>query len=982
MNKLTKLLSVFVIAGAVSAGVATLAGCGHKHEVEKHDAVAATCTTVGYSSDYYTCSAPECAGKYYSDEACTKEIDLATITIAATGHSATKHDAKAATCTEVGYSSAYYTCSGTECAGKYYSDEACTTAISIATITIDATGHTEVFTDKGDGTHGITCEHNDLTETTEAHADADNDGKCDKCKALFFAPGKFYNMYYGTETLIEIKAGGKVVFSENEYALSAITEDETTHALSATFTVNNGSSDVEYTLTKTETGYKLSYLYYGYEMAKDLIPVPATYAEALEDFAGVYSLGAEYKYTSGGDYYKLNAISLTEDGKVIYTAIKVNEDGSAIDGAKAVTRIEDVSSSAVKYNKFSASSMTFTATSANCATVEFVFGYDDTNVVTLTKTADAAPVVPADMGLTAFTQYANADESYSLLVKEEGAFSLNGSYSTKLISGNATDGYLIQTTDSSYEYVNFVLKINATDNTVDLYDAAGTTKIDTLSVKVQNIPTLAVSDITASEPTLNTSPLVDVFNSSYAYYKIATAGWYYFGSGDTQNITIYTKVADHEVDVTQGVVKVYAGFASKGVQLAAGDIIAVSAYGDYSIIAVVESTNKDDVYVTEFEGFTAEQYGTYTGEYEKWGSPATLEIEISASGITYDGYTANVIAYNGDDYLVEVYGYAIKFSFNNDGNIVVEYDNWNDTENCTAVKGGTSGGEEGGEETVTEIENGGNLVLGSNEITSYESCAATVYLTVSDTLPAGKYKLEFNYLYFNTLKINNVAMENVGAKYTYNIELKAGDSIPVSFEYGDSYVTVSVSVAEEEAIVGKNTVQAGKSGSAEITFNVPGTYTLTYDSDADNVYYIMVGGAMVFSGKNFTVTDSVTIVVYANDNSTTSSFTIAVAEESGEEGGETESGLKLGENTISEFDSVFWTATVTFTATEAGTYTFDFVNVYASSTVSTINGTALELDSYTGAATHTLTLEANQTITIIVEQNMSYDDIIITITKA
>ncbi|MGN0807890.1 MAG: hypothetical protein ACI4MN_05550 [Candidatus Coproplasma sp.] len=185
MNKFTKLLSVFVIAGAVGTGVAGLAGCGggeqpHVHSGTKHEAVAATCTQPG-NIEYYTCDSADCEGKYFSDAACTIEITLADITIAALGHTATKTEATEATCTEDG-NPAYYTCSGSECAGKYYSDEACTQEIT--DIVIEATGHTYVYTDNEDGsTHSVTCAHDDLTATNEAHVDADHDTKCDDCGA-------------------------------------------------------------------------------------------------------------------------------------------------------------------------------------------------------------------------------------------------------------------------------------------------------------------------------------------------------------------------------------------------------------------------------------------------------------------------------------------------------------------------------------------------------------------------------------------------------------------------------------------------------------------------------------------------------------------------------------------------------------------------------------------------------------------------------
>ena len=111
------------------------------HSGVKTSAVAATCTEAG-NIDYWTC---EDCGKIYSDEACTSEIALADTVIGATGHSAAKTEAVAATCTDTG-NTEYWTCAA---CGKIYSDEACTNEIAIADTVIAATGvHT--FNEDGD----------------------------------------------------------------------------------------------------------------------------------------------------------------------------------------------------------------------------------------------------------------------------------------------------------------------------------------------------------------------------------------------------------------------------------------------------------------------------------------------------------------------------------------------------------------------------------------------------------------------------------------------------------------------------------------------------------------------------------------------------------------------------------------------------------------------------------------------------------------
>ncbi|MGN1103741.1 MAG: hypothetical protein ACI4QI_02580 [Candidatus Coproplasma sp.] len=878
MNKFTKLLSVFAIAGAVSAGVATLAGCGAKHTGEKHEAVAATCTQTG-TKEYYTCNDDDCKGKYYLDEACTVEVTMEELTIAALGHSATKTDAHDATCTTDG-NPVYYTCSGTECAGKYYEDEACTKEIT--DIVIEATGHSELYEDNGDGTHKVTCEHGDLTASNVAHVDEDGDSKCDKCEALFFAPGKYYSTYYGE---IEIKQGGIIVFNDNEYTLSAVTEDEDTEVLSATFTITVGDLSQDYILTKTETGYSIGYRSY--------IPVPETLAEEMADFAGVYSFSGEYVYYYAGGYYKLLSLSITEEGQIVYSSIQVNEDGTAYEGAKAVTLLADASDSGTKYNKISAYPINITATSAKAATIELYIGYDSTKNITLTKTAEAAPVVPENLGLTEYSYFANADESYVLVVGSNNIYRLNDK-SVTIVGGNATDGYLVKTYDASYNDINLVVKVNATDNTVAIYEVGGTEALATLAVKEQVIPTFAVTEVTASVPVLNTEPLVDVFNSSYAYYKIETAGWYYFGSGDTNNATIYTKVTDHEVDVTQGVVKVYAGFASKGVQLAAGDIIAVSAYYDYSLLAIVEDTNRDDIYSPEFEGFDEEYYGTYTYEYTSWGYTESITFEISADGIKYRNNEVKVVAFDDIDYLIDFWGSAIKFSFDDDGNIYVEYDNSIYEYGYTAVKdGNSSGSEEEETDTTVYVTAGDNSIdihalLGTAEITLSKVGVWTVTFgsDVQYILVGSSPKVSGS-----TIEVTDTAVVITVYAAVNNKTGEYANPVTINFELTSGSGEDLVKEEDDGLKVGDNTVTASYNG-IEYTFTATeaGDYTITYDAAG---WLIDSTDTYMESGTTLTLTAGQTISILcstANYVSGTIEYTLTIAKEDGY--------AKAGENTV------------------------------------------------------------------------------------
>ena len=103
------------------------------HQLNKTDSKAATCTEAG-NTEYWYCSICE---KYFSDEAGTKETTLAATVIPATGHQLNKTDSKAATCTEAG-NTEYWTCN---ICGKYFSDEAGTKETTLAATVVPATGH-------------------------------------------------------------------------------------------------------------------------------------------------------------------------------------------------------------------------------------------------------------------------------------------------------------------------------------------------------------------------------------------------------------------------------------------------------------------------------------------------------------------------------------------------------------------------------------------------------------------------------------------------------------------------------------------------------------------------------------------------------------------------------------------------------------------------------------------------------------------------
>ena len=104
------------------------------HNISHHDAVPHTCTADG-TIEYWECSV---CGKYFSDPNGTTEITNIVDPNDPARHSLVKTDAKAPTCTDDG-NRAYWTC--TEC-GNIFSDESGIIQTTLADVTIYATGHT------------------------------------------------------------------------------------------------------------------------------------------------------------------------------------------------------------------------------------------------------------------------------------------------------------------------------------------------------------------------------------------------------------------------------------------------------------------------------------------------------------------------------------------------------------------------------------------------------------------------------------------------------------------------------------------------------------------------------------------------------------------------------------------------------------------------------------------------------------------------
>ena len=148
------------------------------HSLTKVEAVAATCTEGG-NNEYYTCSV--CKKVFKADK--TTETTVADETLAALGHKLTKTDAKAATCTEPG-NSEYYTCGN---CGKFFSDEAGENEIKQDSWVIDALKHdfTGAWVNTDAAGHYHKCSRCDATDTVVKHTfngkPCNEEDKCTVC---------------------------------------------------------------------------------------------------------------------------------------------------------------------------------------------------------------------------------------------------------------------------------------------------------------------------------------------------------------------------------------------------------------------------------------------------------------------------------------------------------------------------------------------------------------------------------------------------------------------------------------------------------------------------------------------------------------------------------------------------------------------------------------------------------------------------------
>lgn len=148
------------------------------HSLTKVEAVAATCTEGG-NNEYYTCSV--CKKVFKADK--TTETTVADETLAALGHKLTKTDAKAATCTESG-NSEYYTCGN---CGKFFSDADGKNEIAKDSWVTDALDHdfTGAWVNTDAAGHYHKCSRCDATDTVVKHTfngkPCNEEDKCTVC---------------------------------------------------------------------------------------------------------------------------------------------------------------------------------------------------------------------------------------------------------------------------------------------------------------------------------------------------------------------------------------------------------------------------------------------------------------------------------------------------------------------------------------------------------------------------------------------------------------------------------------------------------------------------------------------------------------------------------------------------------------------------------------------------------------------------------
>lgn len=618
MNKLTKLLSVLVITGAVGAGTAALAACS--------------------SNSAHT-------------------------------HTPVEHAAKDPTCTENG-NKLYYTCDSDECADKYFSDEACSTETTLDAVTIAATGHSYEYADNEDGTHKITCEHDDYTATYEAHADEDEDGKCDKCGVTLpltfgWKSGTYQDRSNGYILTIDVDTKKISITTDYEYTII----EETTYTVgdeSVTCTANETTYTITYDRGDDVYTVKFSSGYGDYKYV--CVPEVEDYGLSLSAFDGVYNVSLTV-----GDY-TISKISVVSDSYVMLLTVAnegetetftLSVDLYSVDG---YNRIGGCAYEISAYVYIEATAVADSAPTA----LKVSYGEDpnDLDEAEITKSDETVSAIPdiSSLSLTNGVYKGTTADETEYTVKISYYLYINGSYCT-LVGGNATDGYRFAGYDSEYNPCDYVLKItqadaaNEVEYSLDLYKSDGSTLLCKCTAYV---PTYTALPTDGNEFTAD-----GVFDEdNYVYiYKVATSGWYTItannsGAGSWDNLNVCYNFTSPDAMNYGDSKYIPAQNGSATVYLTADTYISLSSlYIEGSYVAPTLTVAAAEAP----KGTTADDPVTVqNGE-------ATYDGDISATGSYYFSFTSE----NGGNYVIsanggEYYSY-ITFTVNDDDETIYGY---------------------------------------------------------------------------------------------------------------------------------------------------------------------------------------------------------------------------------------------------------------------------------------------------------------------
>ncbi|MGN0805921.1 MAG: hypothetical protein ACI4MC_02685, partial [Candidatus Coproplasma sp.] len=314
------------------------------------------------------------------------------------------------------------------------------------------------------------------------------------------------------------------------------------------------------------------------------------------------------------------------------------------------------------------------------------------------------------------------------------------------------------------------------------------------------------------------------------------------------------------------------------------------------------------------------------------------------------------------------------------GNLMIMSDDFNYTTG-TAVKQTSSGGE-------TE----GNTVVEKD--TQYSITANADGYIIVDFKTPGTYKLTYDTSSVFSATVGDTTVANGGTftvadDETVTISIKSMSGISVTFKI----VSDAPTGGEEEGTEGFTEAQQGiysytysmygGTFTEHLNYVVGQDYVIINSSNGNNVLTAVSkeNGVYTFNYDYYGTTFAVTFS-FDNDGNLAvvsdelNDLSDIVAEK------QTPTALSVSNNTIPNPDpEAIFTGTAAFTATEAGSYTFTFANLYKYGSTTIVNGESVEIDDTDGSATITIELTAGQTISILVDQP-SEGTVSLTITKA